>query len=119
MRIIKAKRKQAAEFSKKFGSKFRAGHFDYTIVWCEEISSEDGTPICGLCDSPERKIFIDVCRKDVQETLIHEMFHAECYESGMRQMQQYHIDIEELCCEVASRVVRNFELKRKNGKLRR
>ena len=112
MRYIKAPLKDQAPYRKRFGTRFKAGHHTYKIVWCAGVILDD-KHVYGCCHYENRAIYIDITKKDIQETLIHEMFHAECYESGMSQMSAFHSDLEELCCEVASRVARNFDIKKR------
>ncbi len=98
--------KDRKKFERKYGAECKAGHYTYRLVWCQDLR-DDSRPLCGLCAPQEKVIFIDVSQEDYEETLIHEMYHAEVAESGMRQMPSWNIDIEELCCEIASRVTRH------------
>jgi len=118
MKYERATLKQQKPFKDKFGTSFRAGHAIYKIVWCKELFNDERA-CYGVCNPEMKEIYIDITQSDIQETLIHEMFHAEVYESGMKQMSSFYHDLEELCCEAASRVCKNFELKRKNAKSKR
>lgn len=113
MRYVKAPLKAQAPFKKKYGTRFKAGQATYKIVWCYDLVAEDGTHCYGMCHYEKKTVYIDISKRDIQETLVHEMFHAECYESGFKQMSHFHSDLEELCCEVASRVARNFDIKKR------
>lgn len=114
---FKASLKDQAPMIKRFGKSFQSGAFKWTIVWCKAIES-NGEKCCGLCVPKERKIYIDINQDDVEDTLIHEMFHAECYEVGLYTMPSWNSDLEELAAEAASRLCRNFDLRRKHGKPR-
>ena len=112
MKYVKAPLRVQAPFKKKYGTRFKAGQRVYKIVWCMGIVIDERNAY-GCCNYEERAVYIDITKRDIQETLIHEMFHAECYECGMSQVSAFHPDLEELCCEVASRVARNFDVRKK------
>lgn len=117
-KMIKFKRaglKKQKYYKEKFGSSFQCGAIKYKAIFCEELFVDD-EKCFGACDYKEKIIYVDVNMQDFQETLIHELYHAEAYEAGMCQMRSFYHDLHELCCEVASRVCRNFEIRRKNGK---
>ncbi len=86
MKHLKATVKAQKKFRDRFGTSFRAGHSIYRIVWCYDLFSDEGQAAYGVCSYEDKSIYIDIKQKDIQETLIHEMFHAEVYESGMKQM---------------------------------
>lgn len=113
MKWSKAPAKEQAKFKRLYGTKVKAGQQEYKIVWCHDILSDEGNPCYGMCSYKDRKIYIDIKYDEIQETLVHEIFHAEVYESGFKQMSAFHSDLEELCCEAASRVARNFKLRRR------
>jgi len=115
MKYIKASMKEQKKWRERFGTSFRAGSCVYRIIWCHSIQLSDRA-CYGVCNVEDKIVLVDIMHKDVQETLIHEMMHAEFHECGMSQMDALYSDLEELCCEAASRVARNFELKRKNGR---
>lgn len=112
MRFDRAPLAAQASFKKLYGTSFKAGGIRYRIIWCYEIEAHD-RKCYGLCDTKDKKVYIDIRQDDIQETLIHEMLHAEFQECGMRQMDSLFPDLEELCCEAASRVVRNFTIKKR------
>lgn len=113
----KAPRKEQAPFIKIYGSRFTAGPYKWRIVWCYDIE-HNGNRCYGICYPKEKTIYIDISEDGVEDTLIHEMFHAECYEVGLYTMPSWNADLEELAAEAASRLARNFDLRRKNGRRR-
>jgi hypothetical protein len=112
MHFKKLPSKLQAPFKRQYGTKFRAGHHIYKFIWCTEIFDDNNQPACGLTSFQEKTVYIDINFAEVQETIVHEMYHAEAYESGMKQIQSFHHELEELCCEAASRLCKNFVLKK-------
>ena len=115
MRYTKAPVKAQKKYRDRYGLKFKAGQSTYKIVWCYDLMNDDGQSLCGMCHYQIKTVFIDIKLDEIQETLVHEIFHAEAYESGMKQVRIFHSDLEELCCEIASRVCKNFDLKKKKS----
>jgi hypothetical protein len=97
------------ELNKKYGASIVAGKQRYKLVWCEWVRWDD-RELYGLCDSEKRQIFVTL--NQIQETLAHELMHAEIYEIGMRQMPSWSQDLEELVCECASRMFSQFKINR-------
>jgi hypothetical protein len=113
-RYVKAPVKETRKFNKLYGSSIIAGRSKYKIVWALDIQVNDDTAL-GLCDSHEKKIYININSEEIETTLIHEVMHAEFSEAGMRQMPSWNLDIEELCCEAASRMCLNFIVRKARG----
>lgn len=97
------------ELNSQYGSSVIAGRKRYKIIWCEWLRWES-RELHGLCDSEERRIY--VTQSQLQETLAHELMHAEIFETGMRQMPAWSQDLEELVCEAASRMFSQYKIRR-------
>jgi hypothetical protein len=118
MKYSRVPLKDQKKYKEKYGTTFQAGHYKWKIVYCTNIFN--GEQECaGLCKHDTKSIYIDIKLPNVEETLIHEMFHAECFEVGLYTMQSWHSDLEELAAEACSRTVRNFELRKKNVRRKR
>lgn len=100
---------KTAQLNKTYGTFALAGRKKYKLIWCEWLKWEENQ-LWGLCDYESKKIY--VTEKELKETLIHELIHAEIGESGMRCMPSWNIDLEELVCEAASRMLSQFKLTR-------
>lgn len=66
----------------------------------------------GECDDVKKIICIHKehgSKDDVLETIIHEIFHGECAESGVRQIPGWSLDMEEVMAEnIAQSLVMNM-----------
>jgi hypothetical protein len=106
---------KSASFGKKFGTKARVGRHTWKIVYCSTLVW-NGREIVGLCTPGDRRIYVCIYENvNTQETLIHELLHAECYEAGLRQMPIWSENTEELICEAASRVLSNYDIRRRRS----
>lgn len=104
---------KSASLSRRFGSRVRIGRHDWRITYCSTLIWH-GREIAGLCAPGDRRIYVCIYDNiDTQETLIHELLHAECHEAGLRQMPIWSENTEELICEAASRVLSNYEVRRR------
>jgi hypothetical protein len=97
------------ELNAQYGSSVMAGRKRYKLIWCEWVRW-DSNDLHGLCDSDERKIYVTTIQ--LQETLAHELMHAEIFETGMRQMPSWNQNLEELVCEAASRMFSQYKIRR-------
>ena len=98
----------------RYGSSVRVGRHKWKIVFCEELAYPESGELAGLCVPEQRTIYIRLWDNlNTEETLVHELIHAECYEAGLRQMPAWNINIEEMACEAASRVLSNYDLRRR------
>jgi len=93
--------KDAKKFNRLFGKSMRISRHDYTFVWCTDLQL-NGVGIQGLCDSESKTIYVDIS-KDVEETVIHEIVHAEFYEAGLRQRHDHDANLEEQVCEILAK----------------
>jgi len=96
-----AKRKR---FEAKFGKVVRVSRKDYSIVYCHELRS-GGQDLAGLCEPNRRVIYINTDFEPIEETLLHELFHAEFSESGLHQTNVWNHDLEELVVEMLSKAM--------------
>jgi hypothetical protein len=107
--------KKHAALAKRYGSKVRVGRFDWRIIFCQSLVF-NGNEVLGLCVPGSRTIYVSVYDNiDTQETLIHELIHAEVYEAGLRQMPAWSSNIEELVSEAAARVLFNYDIRRRRS----
>jgi len=107
------KGKDRARFVSKYGASVQAGRKLYTLCWAAEVIV-DGVSVAGLCDSEKCVLYINVGVEDIMATLLHEVFHAEVAECGVRQCPGWTRDIEEILVENLSQsVFHNYRLKKK------
>lgn len=116
MKFEKCTPNETRKLNSKFGSKFRSSHSIWRIVWCSNLHDSDGEKVVGLCVYKEKTIFIDVSYGEIQETLVHEMFHAESAETGLHQLLSWSLDVEHMATGVVERILKNFELRKKHGR---
>jgi len=95
----------------RYGHRVRVSRKDYELKYCSAIEFQ-GKPVAGLCCPGEHEIYIDASNEaDIPETLLHELMHAEISEAGLRQMESWSSDTEEVLCElVAKWVSHSFKL---------
>jgi hypothetical protein len=91
-------------FRKRYGRFVQINRKQYELVFCEFIRYE-GQEVAGLCKTDEKTIFIDISHNPIEETLIHEIVHAEVEESGLRQMVNWSDDLEELLAEMLAKSI--------------
>lgn len=97
-------------YRKRFGHFIRINRKEYELVFCKDLSYE-GKEVAGLCASDERKIYINTSAEPIEETLLHEIWHAEVAEAGLRQMTNWSEDLEELTAELIGKAVsHNYKL---------
>ena len=97
--ITRAERKR---LETKFGKVVRISRKDYSIVYCHELRA-GGQDLAGLCEPNRRVIYINIDFEPIEETLLHELFHAEFAESGLHQTNSWNHDLEELVVETLSK----------------
>ena len=73
----------------------------------------NGEHVCGVCNPQDYILYIDV-DSNIEETLLHEIIHAEVAEGGYRQRDSWCFDLEEMFAElVAQSISHSFSLKRR------
>lgn len=83
--------------------RFRIGRHTYIA---KRVKIEDGS--YGLCESEDRKqlsVHKELEGKEAWITLVHELFHGECAESGIRQTPGWTLDKEEMLAEMVGQMV--------------
>ena len=81
--------------------KVRINREDYQL-----IRKDLGPNFDGFCHTDTKTLEVSKRFKNQRETLealFHEMVHAECEESGIRQTVGWTLDKEEMLCEIISR----------------
>jgi len=114
VQVANASAKLAASMDKKYGSILRISRYDYKIQWCDFIL-RGRQPCYGLCDPATKTIYIDVNNpKTVEETLVHEIMHAELAEGGFTGVDGFDDALEELLIQQISKAItHHFKLKRR------
>ena len=111
IKIIPASKKDQAKFTRLFGATVRVSRYIYRLCWVKSIN--DGCTV-GLCDFTGKTIYIAIDAEDIQQTLVHEIMHAEIDAAGLRQAPGFSRDFEEIMCELASHAVgTNYVLRRR------
>lgn len=107
---LKGKEKQKLE--RTYGKNVQINRKVYRIIYCEALLG-DSQSIAGLCDSQATTLYV-VDGSDIQETLLHEIIHAEIAESGIRQSPGWTRDIEEMVAEnISQGISHSYRLKLK------
>ena len=102
---------ELARFNKMYGNVIRINRHDYRIVWCRDLNHNG--PCAGLCDVANKEIYVDVST-DIEETLIHETSHAEVFEAGFRQRNDWDMNLEEMLVETMAKGVSSaFKIRKK------
>lgn len=111
IRIKKSKKHRA--LAKKYGSSIRISRHDYKILFVDEIWFMNVSQ-AGLCDIENKILYITV-KEEIEATLLHEIFHAECHESGIRQNPRWDVDnTEEPLVEIMSQsIAHHFKLSKR------
>jgi hypothetical protein len=100
------------------GSTIQIGRKRYQVIFCRGLVV-DGRDQAGLCSPRHKAIFINVDHGEVLETFLHEMFHAECSENGVRQAPSWNMDIEEIMVETLSQgLSHSFDIVKKKTKIK-
>lgn len=108
---------EQSRYNKMYGNIVRINRFDYQLTWCSEIYI-DRQQVHGLCDVSDKIIYIDVTN-ELEETLLHEIIHAEFNEAGLKQHDKWDAGLEEIIAETISRGLTNiFKIRSKHGKKR-
>ena len=99
-------------FPKKFNLKIFGEIFKVKVLKMEE-------GLAGLCSSRTKEIFIsnnNQTKSEALHTLIHEVGHAVCSRTGVRQAN-FPADLEEILVEnIATAITENFNLSLKGSK---
>lgn len=112
IRIVSAKKKESQALYKKYGRWVQINRHKYKIKFCEAISY-CGQQALGLCD-PDRKTLFICVHGNVASTLVHEIAHAESFESGFKQRERWCSDNEEHFAEtIGESIGLNYDLIRK------
>jgi hypothetical protein len=96
--------KERRRYESRFGKMARVSRHDYSIIYCRELTS-GGQNLAGLCEPNERHVYINIDYDPIEETLLHELFHAEFSESGLHQTNVWNHDLEELVVELLSKAM--------------
>ena len=103
------------KWERRYGSHIRIGRRDYTIVFCDMIVDPKSLErLAGLCDPNNHSIYIDV-GSEVESTLLHEICHAEIYEAGFHQREDWDSNIEEQLVECISQGIAHAFFLRKRA----
>lgn len=92
---------KSKKWAKRFGNQVRIGRRDYSLIFCEQITDEEGSSIAGLCDPEHHRILVDVTR-EAEATLLHEIIHGEIFEAGFHQRPNWDSGVEEQLTEIIS-----------------
>jgi hypothetical protein len=112
LRIIGAKKKESQALYKKFGRWVQINRHKYKIKFCQAIEYR-GQGALGLCDPDSKTLYICV-HGNITSTLVHEITHAESFESGFKQRERWCDDNEEHLAETLGESIGlNYELIRK------
>lgn len=107
----KARAKDAAKYKRRLGSWVRVSRYKISVVYVEELTIDDKA-LCGIFMPDKKIIMVDIGKGDVEETLLHEVFHAELHYSGVNMNPKWDHDLEETVVELLSRaVVHTFRLR--------
>lgn len=103
---------EVKKFNKKYGGSVRINRADWKIQYVNDLVV-DGVKLAGLCFPHNKIIYVDV-NIELEETLLHEIFHAEVHEAGLKQHSKWDSDLEEIIAELVSRGLANmFKIRRK------
>ena len=115
VKFVRAKTKDRKEHEKLYGKRLRISRHTWKIIYCNDLSY-DGVFIAGLCSPQNFTIYIAIDHEDVHSTLLHEIFHAEVFASGLRQRHDWCTNMEEQLVEMFSLSVASiFTLRKKAG----
>lgn len=86
---------------------------DWEVQVVAELFDELGRPCYGICDCETKTIRIrkDTNKLRLQQTLIHEAFHALCFQSGLHQTYDYNVNYEEIIAEQLANFLTSSQLK--------
>jgi hypothetical protein len=87
---------------KRYGHFIRVSRQSVELVFCTSLEYEGEEP-AGLFVPSERQIYINIRAAPIEETLIHEIGHAELWEGGFRQRSDWDADVEEQIVETIAR----------------
>lgn len=99
--IRKTPKARARRLELQYGKSLQINRRVYKIIYCEEIFY-NGSFNMGLCDAESCTLFV-LANSEVEQTLVHEIMHAEFEESGLRQHPKYDDGVEEIVCEIAAK----------------
>lgn len=108
IKFKKAKHSDVRRFKKLLGARVLVGKFSMPVHYVTELVV-DGESVMGAFCGYRRMIFVDIERgplhEDVVATFLHELFHAEISESGLRQHPEWSHGIEEVVVDLLSRAI--------------
>lgn len=114
-RFTPISKKEKTRFEKTYGRKLRISRHNWQVIYCRELR-HDSFPVAGLCNPQNLTIYVDVDCDNPHSTLLHEIFHAECFASGLRQRHDWCMNMEEQLVEMFSEsVISLFSLRKKAG----
>lgn len=93
---------QRRRLETKFGKMVRISRKDYRLIYCQGLSNGRES-LAGLCIPDEHCIYVNIEYEPIEETLVHEILHAEFCESGLQQMEAWNNDLEENIVEIVSK----------------
>jgi hypothetical protein len=103
--VTLAEPKKAKAFYKRFGRFIAVNRKTYELVVCSSLII-GGQDCAGACVSEERRIYINLSASGpVEETLIHEIGHAEVHEGGYRQRTDWDPNLEEMLVELFGKAI--------------
>jgi hypothetical protein len=109
----KISRQESTKYHKHYGKKVRINRLDYSFVFCRNLRL-NGELAEGVCSPNYQTLYLDVDSERMDETILHELMHAEACEAGLRQMNCWSMDLEELIVEMVGKAVSyNFKLVRR------
>lgn len=112
MEVKRCTNMESHKYNRMYGSTIRINRADYKLFWVKEIMLE-GQQLSGLCNIQDKVIYIDVTH-ELEETLAHEICHAEFHEAGLKQHDKWDTGLEEIIAETISRgLIGNFKIRRK------
>jgi hypothetical protein len=112
-KFISAKGKSAQSLYKKYGRWVQINRRKYKIQFCLDLAYENNS-VLGLCDVVNKILYINL-QGDIASTLVHEIGHAESFESGFKQRANWCSDNEEHFVETMGEAISlNFDLVRKS-----
>jgi hypothetical protein len=98
---------------KRYGRTVRVNRKEYELVFCAQLAV-GGEEVAGACVSQDREIYVSTAYPQIEETLIHELVHAEIHEAGFRCRIDWDPNLEEMFCELVGRSISHgFSLRRR------
>lgn len=107
MKVKKVSSRRAAVLKKRYGTSLQINRKKYELIFVVPGALEG----ChGYCDRDNKKIYVSD-DKEIETTIIHEMFHGEVYEAGLHQTHSFNPDLDEQLAEIiAQSITHHFKL---------